>query len=92
MSNDKLKQLIETLASIGYEIGEFDDLYDRGTERFYGDTKILICPISKPKNPLSKEIIIKLTETLSSVGYGIVEYKLLCGNTSGNIFLELQTL
>jgi len=35
------------------EIGEFDSLYDRGTERFYGDNKILICPVSKPKNPLS---------------------------------------
>ena len=92
MSNDKFKQHVDALAAVGYEIGEFDDLYNTGTERLYGNIKILICPISKPINPLSKEIIIKLTETFSSLGYGIVEYKLLCKHMFGDIFIELQSL
>lgn len=91
MRNENLKLLIDTFDTIGYEIGELDDFCNGETENPYweGTVKILICPVLEPEDPLSKEILVKLVEAMSSIGYGIAEYKILCKRVFGDISLVL---
>jgi len=91
MTNNTLKKLIDALASIGYEISELDDHYNRNTEHYRGDIKILIYPISEPKTSFSKELFIKLVEIFFSLGYGIIEFNLGYKKVLGDIILVLQT-
>jgi len=92
MSNDKLKQLIEAFASVGYEIGELEAPFHRVSEYYCGNIKILILPISETQKPLSNKILIKLVEILFSLGYEILEYNIGYKKALGDIILVLQTI
>jgi len=89
MSNDKLKQLIDTLANIGYEISELDDNYHK--ELHYGDIEIILHPIKYSKNSLSKEIMLNIINCFYSLEYGIVTYDLFCEFPFGDVRLILDS-
>jgi hypothetical protein len=92
MTKEKMTQLIEALASVGYTITNIDTLRNISQINKYGDIEILLVPISKVKNLFLKERIIKLAEVLYSLEYGIVTYDLLCKHTYGDTRLVLQSL
>jgi len=92
MTKEKITKLAEALASAGYEITIINTLYNIEQIEKYGNIEILLSPVSKVKNPFSKEIMIKLIEVLFSLEYGIVTYNLLCKHTYGDIKIILQTL
>jgi len=99
MSKEKLIQLVEALASVGYRLSQFKDSYE-DESKLYGNTEIFIFlapdvekyPISDTENNLSKERMIKLIEALYSAGYGIVKYERFYEHRSGELNLILQTL
>jgi len=90
MPNDKLKNLIEALASVGYEISKLNDQYHK--DLYYGDIEIILHPVKCGKNPFSKEKIINLFDCFFSLGYGIVTYDLFCQFPFEDIRLLLESL
>jgi len=92
MEKEKLKKLIDDLASAGYFIKNINFSFNRGVDYYYGDAEILLYPDPKPKNYFSTEKLAKLFNIFYSLGFGIVEYKLLCGSSVGDVYLILQSL
>jgi len=67
MTKEKKIQLIKAMSSIGYEVAKFDCTYDCKPE-------IIIIPASKKKFDANNEMI-KLIETLFSIGFEITIYE-----------------